>query len=935
MRCVCFSYTIALLGLLGLASAAPSILNPLYAQHPPVARVGDEFSFTALPSTFASNATSSLNYTTSALPAWLKFSPQPPTFYGTPGAGDVGQQDISLIANDGTGASNASFILFVSDKTSPVLNLPFDRQLVDNSTRQIASATVSPGNTGVTIPPAWSFSLGWSGDTFQRPAHNGNGRLYYAAYIRGQTGLPDWLKFSNSSFTFNGVAPANGTYPVVVTGTDVWGYTAAEASFILSVGEGAAVESTKNWTDVATVSRNVVSHKLDLSGVLVGGRPASESQVSVSPDLSNYKWLSFDKQSNTLSGVTPDNLINGTATPYEIPFTISSVNTSNTLSTVSYLGVNVLPYAFKSFDSPAQNITAGQYFRYSIADNMVNKSVPTSASVVPGEAAQWLLVFPENHTVTGTLPANITYSSLNITFTAKSDAEAKSTANVTFGVSGLVGPKPEGEPVPIPEAAVHRGLSKTKKIIIGVVVGVGGFLILLALLLLFCCCKRRKRNDRDATATSFKEDTPDTLVATPRKTKLVSESPQKPPTGSQARRFGGLKGLFGGAAAVPAAKKSLPEADSNSFTGSGELIDAGSPTQNQVSPITRSGTSFDSIASWQSAPSAHWSGENEYLEPLYESDAAHSPGRAGATSRARATPTSDRRGVTPHTPVTPSTAAEIRTPTFGTSPQVPEVPRPKPGFYPKYPRNVQPGDPVPVLSSDQVPSTHFSEFDRDFSSDNGLGRRSLVASRSLDSFADPGSQVNSSSRFSSSQSRSGGSNGNGWWKSNSGGRPLSGIHSHRSTGSLTSGEWFHPQESALTRLASSGLVSGSTTMSSEPAVVATAQRQSLETQRPAHIRTDEANASWTPGDHLVPNFTAPGGSVAAKRQSSRRNGPRLHSTREHIVANATSPPPTPGVPEHLVVEGKRISQLSEDDPDRIIAFTKPLQRGESPFFHAS
>lgn len=942
MRCV-YYYFLILLGLISLVRAIPTLNEPLNEQHPPVARVGAEFRFTALPDTFTTNSTSPLNYTASSLPSWLKFAPQPPTFTGTPSAADVGEQTVHLVAIDDTGSRNASFKIIVSDKAAPVLVLPFDKQLADNSTRQFASAKVSPDARGVTVPPFWSFSLGWSGETFKRPDSNGNGKLYYSAYVRGESVLPDWLKWSNTSFTFNGVAPANGTFPVVVTATDLWGYKAAETSFILSVGEGAAVESTGNWTDVTSISRNYISKKLDLSSVNVGGKPAQESQLSLSADLSNHKWLSFDKTTNTLSGVTPDNLVNGTASPLSIPITISSSNTSNTLSTVSFLSINVLPYAFKSFDFPSQRVTAGQYFQHSVGDMMVNKTAPTGASVIPGEAAQYLMVFPENQTVVGNLPPNITYSAIDITFVANTSAGVASTANVTFTIDGVTGPKGQGEPAPIPEGKVNHGLSKTKKIIIGVVVGVGGLLVLLALLLL-CCCRRRKRDARRSYASS-KETSPDTLQGTPRKvTKSASSSPERATLTERPKRFSAFRSLFGGAdtPTTPTKTKEVsPEADNYSFTGSGELVAVGHTNQGNVSAITRDGTSFDSIASWQSAPSVHWSGENEYLEPLYESDAGQSP-RIGANSRARATPSSDRTaGVppTPRTPATPSTAAaaDITTPTFGTSPQVlPEVPRPKRGFYPKYPRNVQPGDPVPVLSSDQVPSSHFSEFDRDFSSENGFSRRSLVASQSLDSFADPGSQVGSS-RFGSAHSRSGNSNANGWWKSHSGGRPLSGIASHMSEGSLASGEWFNPQESALTRLASSGLVSGSTFSSSEPAIVTTAQRQSLETQRP-RIRPEVDTRATTKWDYTLPNFSNPttgSQSIAARRQSSRRPGPRLHSTREHIVSTAISPPPTPAVPENLVVEhANRLSEV--DDPERMIMFSQPLPaRGESPFFHAS
>lgn len=124
-----------------------------------------------------------------------------------------------------------------------------------------------------------------------------NGNLYFSAHQRDMTTLPSWLQFSNESFTFSGVAPGNGSYTIVATGTDFWGYTGAETSFVIQVGEGDAVELGKgvNFTDVVTMARSQVDYVVDLSQVTLGGQAIEADQVVCNVDNAALPWLSFDR----------------------------------------------------------------------------------------------------------------------------------------------------------------------------------------------------------------------------------------------------------------------------------------------------------------------------------------------------------------------------------------------------------------------------------------------------------------------------------------------------------------------------------------------------------------------------------------------------------------------------------------------------------------
>ncbi|KLT46301.1 hypothetical protein CC85DRAFT_310231 [Cutaneotrichosporon oleaginosum] len=816
MRCV-LALLVALLGLLNLVAAAPRITIPLASQQPPVARVGQDFLFSILPGSFASNST--VTYAATSLPPWLQFSPSNPAFYGKPTAADVGQYNVTLAATDATGTANSTFTLIVSNYSAPILVMDFDRQIADPSLADIASAKVMPGGNGVSVPPYWSFALGWNGNMFKRPDTNGNGNLFYTAHVRGTAGLPDWLIWSNTTFTFNGVAPANGSYEVVVTASDYWNYTATSASFVFSVGDGAVIENSKAWPGIKTTSRSYINHALDLSGMLLNGEKLDAAQVEATPDLSSTRWLSYDNTTRTISGVTPDALVNGTIAPFNVPVTLSSANSSNTLSYVSYLNISVLPYAFTDFQLSTTNVPAGQTFQFDVSKYLVNKTTTATinATVVPGEAAAWLLYHPDNYTLVGTPPANITYTSMNITFMADAEGAVSST-NVTMPIDGVTGPQGEGEPAPIPIAPSKGGLSKKNKIIIGVVVGVVGLLILLAAIL--CCCCLRKRKAAAATKEApyhNKEGTPETLVNTPNGKKSLQgdgASPVITKMSDSPRKY--IKGLFGtvNEPSLPtinskdsAFHSSRPGSNASSFMCAGELLATAGPHDvgpRRLSDFTQSAPSAESLASWESQPSMHWSGEDEYLEPLYESEGFEA-----------LSPTTD-----PSAPPPSETgASQLMTPTFGPTltsagpsqdkqgtgsgpypsyvpgPQG-DIPRPRAGFVPSYPRWIKKGERGPPLSSDDV-SLYFSEFDKDNSSRNIVSSRSLVASRSLDSFAGQGSEIVGTSSGSRLSHNSQSNNSNAWWKGSN----------------------------------MSSLLNRSDDSYAGEAVVATAQRQSLDTQR--------------------------------------------------------------------------------------------------------
>lgn len=285
------------------AQAAPYLVYPLMDQQPPVARVDTPFVFTLLPSTF-NGTQGSVSYTTSDMPSWLSYNSGSAAFYGTPTSSDQGEQNVTLTATDNAGSTDAWFNLLVTNFTQPAVHQGFATQIANDSVAQLASVERLPEGTGISVPPYWSFSLGFLWETFRLSRTEPiNGNLFFSARERGSTTLPSWLSFNNATMTFGGVAPSNGTFTIVATGTDYWGYTGAQTSFIIQVGTGEGIEMsrTANFSDIVTVSRAKVDYEVDISDIVIGGETATADQVVLSLESSDFSWLSIDRYVSVVS----------------------------------------------------------------------------------------------------------------------------------------------------------------------------------------------------------------------------------------------------------------------------------------------------------------------------------------------------------------------------------------------------------------------------------------------------------------------------------------------------------------------------------------------------------------------------------------------------------------------------------------------------------
>ncbi|WWD20325.1 hypothetical protein CI109_104801 [Kwoniella shandongensis] len=846
-----------------LIRAAPNLNFPLAEQQPPVARIGTEYVFDLLAATFNSSATSDITYTTSALPTWLSWDAPSLSFHGTPAASDAGEEEIILTATDGTGSTTSSFTLIVTNFTVPGVHQSFYTQIKRPNLHAISSATILPGGTGVSIPPYWSFSLGFQTETFRisrkQPT---NGQLFAAAHLRGSVGLPDWLHFDNQTFTFTGVAPGEGSYTIVATGTDFWGYTGAQTSFVIEIGQGEGIEMARgqNLTNARTMAKAKLDYTVDLEGILIGGNQVTKDDVTISLANNDYNWLALDSATNVISGTVPDQYQNGTINSLSVPLNIAPTNTSNTLSLTTWLGIDIVPYFFSTFALPNGTATPSQTYSFDLSNYLVDKTAVVNATVHPTDAAKWLTFYTNNRTIVGVTPATPHYNQVQVIFEAAM-GEIAATTSLFVTLAGITESDPTTDSAPVPTSTngttgSGKGISRAAKIAMGVCLGLL-LLVTMILILVFCCCRRRKakktnekKDDDDAdsfVATSpvnhqdpFRKsntlDPPRNLLGEiarfsglnlasgnghQRNPSLSTDATLAVSANEKPHRLDAFKGIFGWSAKDDENEKpailspQIPTSSSRSFIGYPDVIGINDPVERpsqDASSFTASFISESSRASWESKGSFQWSsGENG----VDEGDDVASLGAVGGGNRI-------------------STAESI--------------PRPRPNFTPRYPRHQSPSALARLTNLDEAGShSSFSEF---HSSQEGHGRDSMQSS----GFGS-NSLMGSGSMF---QSRS---------SSFPAGPSGLSRFGESATGGFRSTDT--DDEDGLS-------VEG-------PAVVAMAERQSFETRRP-------------------------------QRQDSRTN-PRLKDGRERSARGPLHAPPSEKSREAIAEEGNRVSMFEDAEPD--------------------
>ncbi|SJL03459.1 uncharacterized protein ARMOST_06815 [Armillaria ostoyae] len=494
--------------LLFLISALPVLASGVFvsvelaSQLPLVARVGETYLWTISNSTFG-RCSDALNLSTSSLPPWLSFDPDSTTFYGKPTADDGNSSgiDVTVIARGCGSSASSSFNLFLTSNPAPTLNTPVASQfrLPNPSLSSVfeinATSALATQNPALRIPPKWSFSIGFQGNTF-----TSSNRLYYALLQADGSPIPSWMRYNSQEFTLGGVTPLRESVPIpsaynlVLHASDEEGTTALQQRFDIILADhdvslSRAVLPTINIT-AGTPFSLALNSSLDFSGVLVDGEPFQpEYLADLLVDTSCCAWLSYDQKTRHLSGNSASDSQN------DEPVLLVKLVTVFNETLQTNVSMALVPSYFSTDTIPPIVVGGNGHLQFDLRPYFSNTSdsndVELSASYDPSEAGDVMSFGGQTGLLNGTIPSNFSKKPINVTFAAYSrttHSTSHTSVSVTLSPSNHKSEDFDG-------SGHHGGLSGPAhaRLVLGLSIAfgvIGGMLGLGILLALFRRCAR-------------------------------------------------------------------------------------------------------------------------------------------------------------------------------------------------------------------------------------------------------------------------------------------------------------------------------------------------------------------------------------------------------------------------------------------------------------
>ena len=488
-----------------------SLAIPVDNQLPLIARIGQNYSWSFSPNTFlSSNGVGALTYSVSALPGWLTFEASSTAFQGTPATSDEGNPEITVTATDSSSSASCTFTLCVTPYPAPELKIPITGQFYPNSPSlssvfiiEQTSALTTP-NPALRVPPQWSFSIGFEGDTF-----TSNSNIYYDVLQADGSPLPSWITFNPDSVTLDGVTPDENAIASPVTlsfalhASDQKGYTASTLPFDLVVALHELSQSQGSLPRInitfSTPFNLSLSSPADYSGMFIDETPLQPANISaLSIDTSQYYgWLEYDEDSRTLSGQPPSNLTANYNGPEP---TLSVVLTSINQTLHTNISLAIVPSYFSESSLKGIVVDPGDQFRFSLAQDFSNATgmsdqqgdINLSAAFDPSEAGQYLSFDSGTAQLTGTIPAKseLEYSHTTVTFTAYSHV-TRSTSHTSLVISFSAS---QAGPGGVKHGhLISQSVAAHKRLVLGLGItfgAIGGLVALTVFLAIFKHCAR-------------------------------------------------------------------------------------------------------------------------------------------------------------------------------------------------------------------------------------------------------------------------------------------------------------------------------------------------------------------------------------------------------------------------------------------------------------
>lgn len=444
---------------------------PINAQLPPVARVSKPFRFTFSQYTFSDSDTDT-KYSLSKAPSWLQVDSKSRTLIGTPQPGDKGTDTFKLVAKDKSGSADMEVSLIVTTDEGPHLGKPILPQL------EKIGPTSAP--SAIFVHPGHSFSIAFDPDTFT----NTHPSTVYYGTSQDNEPLPSWIGFDESALRFSGDAPGSSssgpqTFNFHLIASDVAGYSAANVSFNIVVSTHILAFNESERTLNITRGHHFGSPHFIDSLTLDGEEPGKHDLTSV--DMEAPDWVSLDKSTISISGTPPGSAYNENVT----------ISVKDSHDDVAKLMVTLEFSQLFVEGVKGTEATIGEDFMF-----FFNQSVLTDNSVdldvdLGKGLSSWLEYTPDNKTLHGRVPADVSPKKTTIELTATKGSR-KDTREFTIDLvkpsHNSDGSSSSGSGGGGSSSGIHG--KKAGIIAISVVVPC---VVLGTALLLFCCWRRKRR----------------------------------------------------------------------------------------------------------------------------------------------------------------------------------------------------------------------------------------------------------------------------------------------------------------------------------------------------------------------------------------------------------------------------------------------------------
>ena len=494
--------------MLVLATSSISVPIPLSDQLPPIACVDKSYSWTFAKGTFQSARNATLVYSASSLPSWLSFDSATRTISGKPALDDEGTPRITVKATDPETSDSAYSSLSLCVTPNPpsvVLSKPLSSQFKSQDNPSLGSVFVLAGskadvisalnmtqNPTLRIPPGWSFSIGFDGDTF-----TGMNDIRYAILQADGSPLPSWISFNSDEITLNGVTPPLDELPspyltFALHVSDRSGFSIVSELFDVVIAAHELYASTRGLPAVNITSSTsldvLFNSQFYFDGVFVDGAPLDlQNLVLLEIDVSRYTWLHYDADSRRLTGQLPSDLSTWNATV--LPVALNTVY-NQTLHTQVKLA-SVPSYFLKEL-LPQISAVPGKEVHFHLTPFLSNATlgdVDLTTSYEPADASSYLYFDKSSAVLSGSIPSpgKIDYSLVTVSFYAYSYL-THSISHTSLPISFAPTDHEHTQPT---TGSPFRGPRKRLSLGLGIALALLGGLLVLGLLLAALRCFAR------------------------------------------------------------------------------------------------------------------------------------------------------------------------------------------------------------------------------------------------------------------------------------------------------------------------------------------------------------------------------------------------------------------------------------------------------------